>query len=218
MWEQIAGAAVGALLAGKGSKQAGSTTVTNDLPEWLKKYAVGNLDMAGPLRDRLAGSGTDLLDASSNELLKTISGGYLSPASNPFLADYGRILTENIGSAVDSRFSGAGRYGSGAHQGVLGKGIGDALTQLYGGAYGAERGRMYGGALAAPGFMQGGVQAQFQPFVSFASLFPNASTQTQPYFQNPGANMLSGALLGAGLGNIFGGGGKPVLPDRPLDT
>ena len=187
-----------------GSKQAGTTTTTQDIPAWLKPYVMGNLDMAGGFRDDLAGAGTPLLGASQDELLKILSGASLTPESNPALKGYGDALAGQVGAAVDSRFSSAGRYGSGAHQGALATGIGNVLSGLYSGAYGDERGRMTTAAMGAPGVVQGGVQAEFQPFASYASLFPNVRTTEEPYYENQLGNILSGALAGGGLGYMYG--------------
>jgi hypothetical protein len=187
-----------------GSKQAGTTTTTQDIPAWLKPYVMGNLDMAGGFRDDLAGAGTPLLGASQDELLKILSGAYLTPESNPALKGYGDAVADTIGSRVDSRFSAAGRYGSGAHADTLAKSIGEAILPLYSGAYENERSRMYGGSVAAPGVVQGGVQAEFQPFTSYASLFPNVRSTEEPYFRNKTGELLSGALAGAGLGRMYG--------------
>lgn len=193
--------ALGGLLGG--SKQAGTIKTTQDIPDWLKPYVTGNLNMATGTRDATVGAGTPVLDASQNQLLSTMGGSYLTPGSNPYLKQYGDEIADTIGARVDSRFNLAGRTGSFLHGDELSKSIANAILPLYSGAYESERGRQYGSSIAAPGVVQGGVQAEFQPFLSYASLFPNLRTSEEPYFRNRFGEMASGALAGAGIGNIY---------------
>jgi hypothetical protein len=199
------GAGLGALggLFG-GSKKAGDITTTQDIPAWLKPYVTSNLGMAQGVRDETAGQGGPLLDASQQELMKILSGAYLTPGSNPALKGYGEAIANTVGSRVDSRFNLANRTGSFAHGDELSKSIANAILPLYSGAYDAERGRQYGSAMGAPGVVGGGVQAEFQPFASFNSLIPGLRTSSEPYFENKLGGILSGASAGAGLGRIFG--------------
>jgi hypothetical protein len=201
----LIGAGIGALggLFG-GSKKAGDITTTQDIPAWLKPYVTSNLGMAQGVRDETVGEGVPLLDASQNEMMKILSGSYLTPGSNPYLKQYGDQIADTIGSRVDSRFNLAGRTGSFAHADELTKSIGNAILPLYSGAYDQERGRMYGSAMGAPGVVQGGVQAEFQPFASFNSLIPGLRTSSEPYFENKLGGILSGAATGAGIGRMFG--------------
>jgi len=130
----------------------------------------------------MAREGSPNIDAAQAENLKTLQGGYYD--SNPYLdATYNRAasgVTRAFNRAVlpnlESRFAGAGRMDSGAYQGALGeagRGLAGELsgmaTDIYGGAYQAERGRQnaaVGAAapLAKAGYMGadviGGVGAQ----------------------------------------------------------
>lgn len=95
-----------------------------------------------------ARGGSPLLAAGQNEIGATASGAYLG--SNPYLDDVVKRSTDTAGAAIDARFTGAGRYGSGHHAKAVadaGAGIG---AQVYGGEYGQERQRMQGAAQAAP--------------------------------------------------------------------
>ncbi len=68
-----------------------------------------------------------------------LGGQYLSPSSNPYLA---QMLQQNdaaIGDQVNGQFSAAGRTGSGANTYVLAKGIGEANNSLLSSNYTAER-------------------------------------------------------------------------------
>ena len=188
-----------------GSKQAGVTRTVQDLPDWLKPRVTRNLDLAEGYRDRLAGTGTPLLDSSRDEMLRILGGAYLRPESNPALKQYGDAIADTIGSRVDSRFALANRTGSFAHADALSRSIGESILPLYSGAYENERGRMYGSSVAAPGVVGEGVRAEFQPFVSYSSLFPNLTVTEQPFYRNRLGEAASGALTGAGIARMFGG-------------
>lgn len=205
-WLPIAGAAAGALLGGLGGSNEHTRTTTTDLPDWLKSYIRGNVDAATPLRDSLASRPNPLIGASEDELFRVLTGAYLTPDSNPFLNDYAGAVADRVGASIDSRFSAAGRYGSGAHQETLARGIGESILPLYSGAYDSERARMHSAAMGAPGVVQGSVQAQFQPFTSYADLLPKLSggVSNEPFYTNKAGSMLSGALAGASLGRMFG--------------
>lgn len=152
------GGALGALLGGGlgalqgGNRPAGTTTTTTN-----QTLAPGGLQ----------------------QLQNTISGQYLDPASNPYLNQTYDAAARQITPRVNSLFEASGRYGSGAHQGVLGQSLADLGTSIYGGNYNAERARQ----LAAAGTSIG-------------------NTVQNPYFTNP----LGGALSGALAGGVLGGG------------
>lgn len=85
----------------------------------------------------------------------TLGGQYLDPSSNPWLSktydaaagDMARNYTNSVVPAVNSTFSQAGRYGSGAHREAFGdagrtlnSGLSNLGTQIYGQNYAQERG------------------------------------------------------------------------------
>lgn len=155
------------------------------------------------------GSGNLLTKSALPEYLKTISGAYLDPASNPYLDATYKHSADLVGSGVDSRFSAAGRYGSGAHQAVLQEGLDNLANSIFGGNYQAERARQAAAVGGAPAFSSGITSSAFAPLAAYNSLIPNLrstnGTSSQPYFTNPLGNVLSGALAGSVLGNSFGG-------------
>ena len=108
------GAIIGALLGGSnaGGRPAGTTTTTQDLPAWQLPYFQG------------------AMPGAARTMEDTIAGKYLDPASNPYLDLTYKHAAGLLGSGIDSRFSAAGRYGSGAHQGVLQEGFGNLATGL----------------------------------------------------------------------------------------
>lgn len=76
-------------------------------------------------------------NASMGLMNDTIGGKYFN--NNPYLdAAYDKAASK-VTDSVNSNFSMAGRYGSGAHTGVLGDSLGDMATNLYGSAYQTER-------------------------------------------------------------------------------
>lgn len=60
-------------------------------------------------------------------LSDTASGQYLTPDTNPYLGG----LVHDVTNQVNQQFSGAGRYGSGAHTNSLARGVGHVLGDHY---------------------------------------------------------------------------------------
>ncbi|HEX2887170.1 tail fiber domain-containing protein [Vineibacter terrae] len=103
------------------------------------------------------------MQAAQDQQRATIRGDYLN-AGNPYLQGAVDAATRplvdsfqrNIMPAIDSQFSAAGRYGSGAHGGALGeaigqqqRAIGDVASNMAFGNYSAERGLQQHAADAA---------------------------------------------------------------------
>lgn len=110
---------------------------------------------------------------SATNLNQATTGGYFlgGPGSNPYLdPTYNRmaqLIGENynrvVAPDITSRFSAAGRLGSGAYQNAvtasqeqLGQNLSSAATQLYGQNYDAERNRMEAAAAQAPALAAAG--------------------------------------------------------------
>lgn len=197
----LAGAAIGGLAGG--SRPAGTTTTVQDVPDWLKPYVMQNLNSAGGARDALL-AGPNVTSAATPEYMKTMNGDYLNPASNPWLDATYQHAANLMGANVDSRFEASGRYGSGAHQGVLQEGLNNLGTSIYGGNYQAERARQNAAVTGAPEFSTNSATAAYAPYKGYASLFPNVSSTTAPYFNNPGAGILGGALAGGAVSRMWG--------------
>lgn len=116
--------------------------------------------------------GSPLMEGAQDQMRSTLAGDYLSPESNPWLAgmyDAGaRGMTRNFQQSVmptlNTRFAmgrtqqdagqNAQTAAMGRAQGELATGLGDLAQNLYGGAYGAERGRQIQTAQMAPSFAQ----------------------------------------------------------------
>lgn len=88
---------------------------------------------------------------------KTMAGGFMG--GNPFLDSSINYAIDDANDAGNSAFSSAGRYGSGAHQGVLAREAGRISANARMGAYEAERGRMDSAAGAFGGMNMAAVGA-----------------------------------------------------------
>lgn len=211
------GAGLGGLLGASDadSGPSGYTTSTNfkreAIPAWLLPYVQQAISGGNELFSGLREKPSPILGASEDEMMKTIRGDYLSPESNPYLAAIAKNVSDITGRSIDSRFSSAGRYGSGAYADTVSSAISKNLAELYGTNYAGERGRQFGAASTAPAFVSGSVDARFAPFVNFLKLIPNLRDTdqaiTEPFFKNKGAGILGGAMAGSQLGKMFGRGG-----------
>lgn len=207
------GAGIGGLLGSQDadSGPAGYTTSTKKdaLPSWMQNYVEQAMIRGNDLFSSLYNKPSPVLGMSEDEMMKTIRGDYLSPDSNPYLAAIAKNVSDITGRGIDSRFSSAGRYGSGAFADTVSSAISKNLSELYGTNYAAERGRQFGAASTAPAYVSSSVGAKFAPYVDFLKLIPNLRNTevVEPYFKNKGAGILGGAMAGSQLGKMFGGGG-----------
>ena len=123
-------------------------------------YTMGALDSMAAR----GAAGSDVTRAAQGQLQKTLGGDYLSgetpgfqgamnAAIRPVIDNY----TKTVMPGIDSNFSSAGRYGSGAHglaegdaYGQMQNTIGDISSQMAYQNYGDERNRQIQGMLFAP--------------------------------------------------------------------
>ena len=105
-----------------------------------------------------ATAGSPLLQQSQAELLKQAQGQYLSPATNPYLQGLYNQMAGDVTAGVQSEFSKAGRYGSGANQAVLARELGNLANQVYAPQYAAERQNMQNVLFQAPQLAQADYQ------------------------------------------------------------
>lgn len=84
-------------------------------------------------------SGSPVTSAANTNAAATLNGSFLDPSSNPYLSATYDQAAGKVRAGLDAQFSGAGRYGSGAHQAASGDALANLATQLYGGNYNAER-------------------------------------------------------------------------------
>lgn len=147
-----------------------------------------------------AGTAQGALDPAIAENNKTLSGYYLTPDSNPYLAAIGDRVGGQAAATANATFGGAGRgSGGGLQQIYVGQGIGNALTDLYGGEYDKERALMSQAVGQAPGLSN----AALQPAQDLISA--GQSVSSRPYdVSNNFASILSSI---AGLGGTTTGTG-----------
>lgn len=150
-------------LLGSGNYQYGPGRVAG-----MDDASVRGMGMA----ERRANAGSPEMAMAKQEFAKTIGGDYLSPDSNPWLSGMydaaSRGMTRNFQESVmptlNTRFAmgrtqqdpsgNAQTAAMGRAQGELATGLGDMASNIYGGAYGAERGRMMQAGSMAPTFAQ----------------------------------------------------------------
>ncbi len=97
--------------------------------------------MAHSLITGRALGGSPVTGSAQDEALKTLSGEYLTPQSNPYLSFYAKEAMEQALPSWDNTAVSAGRYGGGAWALGREKLQSDILSKLYGGAYEGERAR-----------------------------------------------------------------------------
>lgn len=104
--------------------------------------------------EQMAGQGSPGVDAANQYVTDTVSGKYLQEGSNPYLASIWNNQADEITNRLKDVYSGMGRYGSAPMEGELARNLSAAHSNLYGGAYNAERDRMSGAAGMAAGLDQ----------------------------------------------------------------
>ena len=168
-----------------------------------------------------------LANAANTQIADTLSGNYL----NPFLSPMLQGSANQIATAVNSEFSGAGRTpGSAMNQQQILSGITQEALPYAFDQYDKERQRQLGIASAAPTLTQVGGQleniqrqqnlAPFQSLAQYSSLvnpiasgFPvqTGQTQTNPNRVTQGlggaliGNMIAPGIGGAVVGGLLGG-------------
>lgn len=90
------------------------------------------------------------IDAAIAANNKTLSGAYLDPKSNPYIADIAKRSAGLAGAQAGAAFGGVGRTGSGLAGYYAGQGSADAANQVFYQNYGDERNRMLEASGQAP--------------------------------------------------------------------
>ena len=163
--------------------------------------------------------------AANQQLADTLAGNYL----NPFLSPLLQGSANQIATAVNSEFSGAGRTpGSAMNQQQILSGITQEALPLAFDSYERERNRQLGIASAAPTLTQVGAQleniqrqqnlAPFQALSQYSNIvnpiasgFPVQQSQTDPNRVTQGlggaliCNMIAPGIGGAVVGGLLGG-------------
>lgn len=169
-----------------GSVQA----VFNQNQPQLQQITSGITSLLPGLSQRFT-QGTPTLNAAKDLTQQTLGGSFLS-AGNPYLQNVIDQTKRGVTDTVNSQFSLGGRYGSGAHTGVLANQLANAEGGLRYQDYGTERGYQ-NQAINQAGALEGVDNA------SLAALLQAAGVGAElPY---TGTNALS-----SGLGSLFSGG------------
>lgn len=160
--------------------------------------------------------GSYTVDNAESQLNDVISGGN----TNPYLDAMYDQAAGKVAGSVNSNFAQAGRYGSGAHTGALTEGLGNMATNLYGGAYEADRGRQMQAIGMAPEFAQQDYQDAGQVMNAGQILQDQQQQnldygyeqyqeqQNLPYKQLAAMSGVFGSNLGSQSTSTGGGGGK----------
>lgn len=127
------------------------TTARNSLPGFNQQYGrIAALNRDGGLNDLQdqsvgeiskigMGSGYHADQQRAVDLLNPIASG--DPASNPYLDDLIKRMSEDAAGAVNMSAAGMGRYGSGAHQGAIADSVGDIAANLRYNDFTTQQGR-----------------------------------------------------------------------------
>lgn len=132
-----------------------------------------------------------------------IGGDYMS--GNPYIQNIMGQLDQSIMNGVNSGFEGAGRYGSGAYVGEMGKQLGNANTQLLYGNYSDEMNRRLAASQQAQSALSDQQKAQLA-----ATQQQLAATQLASQVPYQGINS-----LGNSLGALFNGGTSTSTGAKP---
>ena len=97
-----------------------------------------------------ATAGNPLLNQAQTEASGILSGNYLSPTSNPYTQALYNQMADDVTSKINSQFTEAGRFGSGANQEILTRELGDLANKVYGDQYNRERDIMVDTMSTAP--------------------------------------------------------------------
>tara|TARA_R100001594_G_scaffold115075_1_gene149958 strand:+ start:3353 stop:4180 length:828 start_codon:yes stop_codon:yes gene_type:complete len=97
-----------------------------------------------------ATAGNPLLNKSQTYADNVMSGAFLNPTTNPLISNLFNTMADKVTTGVNSSMAQAGRYGSGAHTGVLADSLGDLADKVYADNYNRERAVMDAMATTAP--------------------------------------------------------------------
>jgi hypothetical protein len=209
------GGLLGALTAGLGgSKQTGTQTTVQDIPDWQKPFVMSA--MSGAANQYANTAPSSLLAPAEAQMGATINGAYLNPQSNPYLRetyDQGaKALTDNYMTATqprtDAMFGRSGQAFGGnsgyqetvaRNQFGLGQNLKNLATDVYGGNYNRERQNQFTATQNAPSFATNRVGAQFAPVNNFSNISNRSmgSQTSSPLYENKAGQALYGGLLGS---------------------
>ncbi len=98
--------------------------------------------------------GSPIESAAQQQILKTVSGEYVTPENNPYLRHYVQKGFENVVPQINTSATQAGRYGSNAWSQLMGRAMGETVAGIYAPAYESERQRQMQAIQLAPAIAQ----------------------------------------------------------------
>lgn len=196
-----------------GSKKSGSSTSTQSSAPWVgvQPYLGGLYQGSRNAVLRNAGSAFPLFDQGAEQIGSTVRGDYLNPSSNPFLQNYVNDALGQVKSQFAGQYGGqaGGNLGNSGYQEMLTRTLANTALPIYANAYNTERQNQLQASQLAP-------QLAYQPLREYSAALQNApggtSTTSQPFFTNPVAGALGGALAGGQLAGMMGGGQSLTNP------
>ena len=245
-WGPLLASGLGALAAGSGSQQSGTTTVTNEPWAGLNPHLQDLYGQASALNNRApfsytpspytvqgqqmaSGIATDpnsLTNRASSSLSNMLTPEFLNPQSNPAFA---ASVNDALGLAK-SQFAGqyggaaGGNLGNSGYQEGLGRTLGNVATNAYANQYNNNVNAQMQAAQLAPANAYAnsnalfgiGQQQETQQLNAYNAPWQNLSnysaalqpgsqfgSTSTPYYTNPTASAIGGALGGYQLYNAF---------------
>jgi hypothetical protein len=95
-------------------------------------------------------AGSPVMNAAQNNLYGTLTGQYMSPATNPWLKQNVDTALGQAGGAINAQFNKPGAWGSSSHEGVMAREFGNIASNMYGQNYDNERTRQMQANMFAP--------------------------------------------------------------------
>lgn len=193
----------------KGLQQSGA--VFDQQQPDLNKYSAMQRDTYG----RLAPGAEQGIAGSQDLVNRTIGGEFLG--GNPYLGAIKRQLGDDVTRDVNSQFTAAGRFGSGAQQSVLARELANAYSGLDFNNYAMERQNQIDAIGQSQDLMRGSQSllnnAAELPWIGVGALNGNVRQASSGYGttttrSQPGMAQLAGGLAGAAISGWAGGGFK----------
>ena len=211
----------------------GSKSKSGSAQKWAQPYAKaaasdvqGVYKQAQPQLQEITRGVTDLLPGLSSSFKDwgtstgqardyygdVLSGKYLDPSNNPGLDSILSRLKRDITGDVNSNFSLAGRYGSGAHSDILSRNLAEQEGAILSDQYNRERGFMDSAASTVPQ-LEASQLAQLLQTAGLGAELPytgtNSLASALAALFSGGTQKQSGGIGGAlgGVGSILSGAG-----------
>ena len=173
----------------------------------LDKFSSMQMDTYG----KLAPGAEQGIMSSQSLINDTLAGKYLN--ANPYMDAMATTARNNAADDIASRYSGAGRYGSGAGQSAMAKAMMEAENALRYQGYNQERGYQNAAVGQAQGLMGGATgllnNAAALPWTGVGALNGNIRQVSNGYGTTTQSGGLGNALVGGAFGALGSYLGRP---------